>query len=80
MMYLIQLYRMTNCCPYFIGLLSDIKGQAEDCGYDGCEDELVGSILFDEFGIEGMDRKQLKMLTECLMRNPDLNFLEAFKV
>lgn len=79
MFYLLQLYKMTNFCPFFIGLLSDIKGQAEDLGYVGCESELVESILFDEFGIEITDQKQLDRLTKELMKHDNLSWLENMK-
>lgn len=79
MIHLLQLWKLTNFDLNFLGLLSDLKGQAEDLGYDGCEEELVESILFDNWGLEMMDSRQLQRVTEYLLKTPHLDGLEHVK-
>jgi spore coat polysaccharide biosynthesis predicted glycosyltransferase SpsG len=52
---------------YFVALFSDLSFEIEEMGYEGMEEDLVESLLFDHFGLEMMDENQLAMLTKYIL-------------
>jgi hypothetical protein len=79
MIYLIQLYKMVHDKKLFINVFSDLDFELEEMGWKDDPEGLIEGMLFNHFGLEIDDEKQLSSLTKTILKKKDLSFLETFK-
>jgi hypothetical protein len=78
MFYLLQLYRLfkdKKDREYFIKIFSDLEFELDELGYRECPEDLIQDLLINHFGIEVESDRQLKKLTETILKKKDLSFL-----
>jgi len=71
MIYLIQVMKMLNKkeVKLFVDLFDDLSFEVEECGYQGLEEDLIGEMMTNHFGITFECGNQLNMFTECIMKH-----------
>jgi hypothetical protein len=74
MMYLLQILRMLNKTQrsQFVELFSDLDYELNDMGWAGNETDLINDMLFNHFGLTVEDDRQLKMLTDSILKKGNL--------
>ena len=69
MIYMMQILRLLNKRERetLVAAFSDLSFEIEELGYEGLEDELISDMLFNHFGIEMQEPKQLRWLTDWVL-------------
>ena len=81
MLHLLQIYKMIEDKKLFINLFNDLSYEIEEMGYTHLEDqmELINEMLDNHFGLFMEDDRQLKMLTQAILkRQGKLEVLKMF--
>ncbi len=73
MFYLIQIIKMLDKeqQKLFISIFDDLSYEIEEMGYNHIDDqcELISDLIFNHFNIELDDIKQIKVLTESIIKH-----------
>ena len=70
MSYLLQILKRLNKQQrqHFLALFSDLDYELDELGWRGNETDLVNDMLFNHFGMELKDKRQLEMLTDAILK------------
>lgn len=74
MIYLIQILRMMNKRQRqeFLALFSDLEYELDELGFRGNETDLISGMLFNHYGLSIENEKQLRMLTDAILKPNNL--------
>ncbi len=75
MIYFIQLLKMIkknegkDRAIEFVALFEDLSFELEEMGYKDCPEDLIGTMLFNHFGLSLDCPEQLTSLTEYILKH-----------
>jgi hypothetical protein len=67
MIYLMQLLSMIDDLDNFEKFFSDFSEEVDETGYIGSEDEFLGDLLLNHFGIDLENQFQLSRIAKIMM-------------
>lgn len=68
MIHFLQLYKMVDNKKLFINLFNDLSFELDEMGYRDFPEELIQDLLFNHFGLEIEDERQLQRFTGFILK------------